>query len=152
MSIEMNQTDQVDLRAMTRLELEHLPILWVAADLPFRPHGRDTYPALEAQWHRNTDGFIGAFDSGALVGSVVATDDGRRGYINRLAVHPAYRRRGLAVRLVEEAERLLKRRGLTVITALIEDSNIASRTFFASQGYQHLPEVLYYAKRESPES
>ena len=148
----MNQTDLINIRTMARAELEQLPSLWLAADLPFRPHGRDTYPALEAQWQSDADGFIGAFDAGVLVGSVVATDDGRRGYINRLAVHPDYRRRGLAVRLVAEAEMLLKNRGLTVIAALIEVTNVASRTFFASQGYQHLPEVLYYTKRESPES
>ncbi len=148
----MKQADKIEIRTMTGAELEHLPALWRVADLPFRPHGRDTYPALEAQWRVNANGFIGALDRGTLVGSVVATDDGRRGYINRLAVHPNFRRRGIAMQLVEAAERLLTQRGLTVITALIEDTNVASRTFFTSQGYQHLPEVLYYTKRESPES
>ena len=53
-------------------------------------------------------GFIGAFADGKLVGIVVATHDGRKGWINRLAVHPDYRRRGIAKKLIEEAEEYLR--------------------------------------------
>jgi len=45
---------------------------------------------------------------GRLVGTVIGGWDGWRGNIYRVAVSPAYRRRGLARALVAEADRLLR--------------------------------------------
>src|SRR5438105_15657798 len=50
-------------------------------------------------------GFLVAVRSGSIVGSVIGAWDGWRGNIYRLAVAPDARRRGLARRLVDEAER-----------------------------------------------
>ncbi|MFG1901422.1 GNAT family N-acetyltransferase [Micromonospora carbonacea] len=48
---------------------------------------------------------------GDVVAVVLGTYDGRRGSILRLAVHPAYRRRGIASGLVDELERRWAARG-----------------------------------------
>ena len=90
-----------------------------------------------------------AFDGARLVGFVLASDDTRRGWINRIAVHPDFRRTGLASRLVVAAEEELRRRGMQIIAALIEDYNTASRGLFEKSGYSYMPEVLYYSKRDS---
>ncbi len=144
--------DHVILRAMTLEELVLLGPLWEAAGLSYRPQGRDTQQNLADQWTANRDGFIGAFHGVDLVGSVLATEDGRRGWINRLVVHPDYRRLGLGHRLIITAEQMLKEKGLLLIAALVEDTNDASRAVFSRAGYELMPEVLYYSKRESPDA
>jgi ribosomal protein S18 acetylase RimI-like enzyme len=137
------------IRVLDDDELHLLHGLWEAAGLEFRPSVRDALENLAAQWEDNPDGFIGAFSGDRLVGSVLATDDGRRGWINRVAVHPDYRRTGLGADLVRAAENELRNRGMRIIAALIEDSNAASRALFKKLEYQEMPEVLYYSKRDS---
>lgn len=149
---DMNTTpgDQpFEIRAMTDEELDLLHDLWQAAELEFKPLVRDSIENLTLQWDENPGGFIGAFDGERLVGSVLATDDSRRGWINRLAVHPDFRRTGLGGHLIRAAEAELRRRGLQIIAALIESRNNPSRTLFTKSGYTEMPEVLYYSKRDS---
>ncbi|HWO58340.1 MAG TPA: GNAT family N-acetyltransferase [bacterium] len=140
------------IRALTRDELSALGPLWDRAGLPWRPQGRDRLANLIALWERDAGEFIGAFADERLVGAVVASHDRRRGWINRLAVDPSHRHRGVGRQLIAAAESTLRARGLTVIAALIEQDNAPSRALFAAMGYVHMPEVLYYSKRESPDA
>jgi GNAT superfamily N-acetyltransferase len=88
--------------------------------------------------------------SPGLVAVALLTHDGRKGWINRLAVDPACRRRGLAARLVGEAERwFCQELGLEVWAALIEAGNEASLALFAQLGYQPA-DVVYVSKRTHP--
>ena len=57
-------------------------------------------------------GHVGAYDGDALVGFVnIAWDGGVHAFILDTCVHPDFRRRGIATRLVSEAEMLARRRG-----------------------------------------
>src|SRR5688572_33317938 len=94
--------------------------LWTAAGLPFKPNGRDSREAFAKQNAGGTQFPIGIWtDEGLLVGAVLATHDGRRGWINRLAVHPEYRRQGIGTKLIEAAEHALHECGIDIIGALI---------------------------------
>jgi ribosomal protein S18 acetylase RimI-like enzyme len=146
----INPDSGIVIRALSLDELALLGPLWEAAGLSYRPNGRDTLQNLRTQWLRDSQGFIGGFDRESLIGAVLATDDGRRGWINRLAVHPDYRGRGIGQLLIVAGEKVLRAKGLLILAALIEDDNIASREIFTKAGYDFLPQVLYYSKRESP--
>jgi ribosomal protein S18 acetylase RimI-like enzyme len=126
--------------------------LWAEAQLPFRPKGRESRERLTAEMLQPHCAFYGAFDKEALVGIVIANWDGRRGWINRLAVHPDYRGRGLAADLLDEAEQFLKGQGCLVFTALIEEPNDKSVRAFKKSGYVVMDEVKYYSKRLFPEA
>jgi ribosomal protein S18 acetylase RimI-like enzyme len=91
---------------------------------------------------------LGALLHERLVGSVVASFDGRKGWINRLAVVPGERRRGIARRLIAEAEGLLRGRGALVIAALVEEDNNVSLALFKACGYELERHVLYLTKRD----
>jgi RimJ/RimL family protein N-acetyltransferase len=124
--------------------------LWEAAGLHIRPVGRDSREEFAAQIASGCEVVLGLKDGGRLVGVVLATSDSRRGWINRLAIHPDYRRRGLGLRLIAACEHLLRdERGLHVISAHIEDWNTASIALFTKAGYLHHPDIFYFAKRES---
>ena len=55
-----------------------------------------------------------------IIGSVLATPDTRKGWINRLAVVPEYRRKGIASSLVIKAEQWLENKGIEIVACLIQ--------------------------------
>ncbi len=70
-----------------------------------------------------------------LVASLIATFDGWRGNMYRLAVLPQFRRRGIARRLVAEGERRLVVLGARRITALVEREHDWATGFWVAAGY-----------------
>ena len=72
---------------------------------------------------------------GRVIGSIIGTFDGWRGNIYRLAVHPHYRRQGVARALVVEVEKKLARQGVKRITALVERDHPWATGFWEAVGY-----------------
>ncbi|HYT01042.1 MAG TPA: GNAT family N-acetyltransferase [Thermoplasmata archaeon] len=112
-----------------------------------RTRGRDAKAAIARQLRSNRAKYLGAFEGTRLVGTVLGTHDTRKGWINRLAVHPACRRRGLASRLVRACEQALRREGIEMFAALIETDNDSSKAVFETLGYEILP--MIYARRKA---
>lgn len=125
--------------------------LWQQAGLPIKPIGRDSRDQFATQLASGIQTVIGAWDRNRLIGVVVTTHDGRKGWINRLAIHPDYRRQGWGRRLIQAAEQVLRNQGMYIIAALIEDYNAASLALFQKAGYVDYPGIHYVTKRENNE-
>ena len=138
----------MEIRRLTISNYKKLTELWSKASLPFKPQGRGSRETIVRQISANPDLFIGAFEDGCLVGAAILSSDFRKGWINRLAVDPSYRRRGIAEALIKESERILRKHGLRIFCALIEDSNVSSRTLFKKCGYIEHHDILYFSKRD----
>lgn len=138
------------IRALAANDYEDLLALWTVAGLPYKPHGRDSRTAFERQLSLPQVGFLGLFDGPRMAGAVLVTHDGRKGWINRVAVHPDYRRRGLALRLIKESEAWLAARGIGIFACLIEGYNDASRATFRAAGYELFEGVTYFTRRVDP--
>jgi ribosomal protein S18 acetylase RimI-like enzyme len=137
----------MSLRRLTSEDHEAILALWQRAGLhSIRPQGRDSRQALAGQLARGQV-VLGLEEDGRLVACVLITDDTRKGWINRLAVDPDYRRRGLAARLIAEAEKELRARGLYVFSALIESENGESLSLFQREGYK-THDIVYVSKRD----
>jgi len=139
----------LQIRKLTIGDYDEMVEIWRRAGLHFRPQGRDSRDAIESQMKANQDFFIGAFDGTKLVGVVVASCDGRKGWLNRLSVDPNCRGRGIAKALISKAEEALRRRHVGVFSVLVEDSNGASKNLFRRCGYVELRDVVYYSKRDN---
>jgi N-acetylglutamate synthase len=126
--------------------------LWTEAGLPFRPLGRDRRETVAAELRGGRAVFLLAEAGRLLVGVIIGTHDGRKAWINRLAVVPAFRRRGIARLLVREVERRMEALGLDITAALVESDNRASLRFFREIGYVHDPEIEYVSRRRSPDT
>ena len=127
--------------------------LWQAAGLHIRPKGRDSREAFERQLAGGIQTAVGIETAqGDLIGVVLVTHDSRKGLINRLAVHPDWRRQGLAKKLISVAENLLHEQGIDVIAVLIEPENTASLKLFQATGYYEWPGMHYLSKRRSSDS
>jgi ribosomal protein S18 acetylase RimI-like enzyme len=122
-------------------EVEGILQLWKAAGSG--PSVTDTPEHLRMLTERNADLFLVAEDGGRLVGSIIGGWDYWRGHIYRLAVHPGFRRRGLARQLTAEIERRLRAKGATRIYALASTKQEMGVKFWESLPYQKSVDVPY---------
>ena len=136
----------ITLRHLGLDDYDAILALWQRAGLGSRPRGRDSRMALAAQLAGGAF-VLGLEDGGKLVACAVVTDDTRKGWINRLAVDPDYRRQGLAARLIEEAEQALRDKGIHVFAALIHSDNVPSQSLFHHEGYKPL-DIVVVTKRD----
>jgi ribosomal protein S18 acetylase RimI-like enzyme len=139
----------MEIRKLTTADYDELISLWSRANLPFKPRGRDNRQAIAAQINVSPDFFLGAFEDDRLVATAVLSSDTRKGWINRLAVDPDYRRRGVAKALIEESEKTLRNHGLKIFCSLIEGSSKASKALFKKCGYTEYTDISYFSKRDS---
>ena len=139
------------IRKLTINDYEEIIKLWSRARLPYKPKGRDSNEAIAAQMKPNPEFFLGAFKDNRLVGMVIISCDMRKGWINRLAVDPDYRNRGIAAALIGESEKILRKHGIRIFCALIEDYNAASKELFNECGYVEHRDIIYFSKRDSNE-
>lgn len=105
-------------------------------------------PNLAKQLKQNPESFIGAFVGSDLLGVTIISDDGRKGWINRLAVVPEARGKGIARRLIRHSEDLLRKRGRRLFCVQIEDYNKSSMELFEKAGYTKEDDIFYFTKRE----
>ncbi len=143
--------NDITIRELRPEDYDALIALWEAAGLPYKPKGRDSRGDITHQLEFPTAIYLVAELDGTMVGSVLGTHNGRKGFINRLAVDPAYRGRGIARPLVAEVERRLENQGIEIVAALIEDWNEVSMKVFEHLGYVKHPDIFYYSKRKHPD-
>ncbi|MBN1887721.1 MAG: GNAT family N-acetyltransferase [Thermoflexales bacterium] len=137
-----------NIRRLTLDDYDAIVGLWQQTGLhSLRLQGRDSRQAMAAQLAAGQV-ILGLEEAGQLIGAVVVTHDTRKGWINRLAIHPDHRRQGHAARLVAAAEDELRGLGYGLFAALIEDDNAASKALFAHEGYK-MHAITYVSKRDN---
>ncbi len=124
--------------------------LWADSGLPYKPYGRDSRQMVMLEMERANCSYWGISDSDHLIACGIANFDGRRGWINRVAVHPDFRGKQLAFLVIESCEKFLYELGAVVICALIEDINYPSISCFQNVGYACEKDFLYFTKRKDP--
>ncbi len=141
-----------EIRKLTIEDYDDLIRVWADAGLPYRPFGRDSREHIANEMQRHDTAFIGLYEDGQLVAAGLATFDGRKGWINRVAVDPDYRRQGLAGEIIRACESFLENLGAEIISGLIEDYNLPSMALFQKHGYLYHEDVLYFSKRKSEDT
>ncbi len=144
-------SNTIEYRGLRSDDWERMIHIWSVSGLRVKPQGRDSREHIAGEIARNPDWLIGAYDGDTLIGLIIGTYDGRRGCLNRLAVLPEYRHRGIARRLVELCDQRLRQAGALIVYGLIDRENDASRSLFSGLGYHLHEDILYYSKRDNPE-
>ena len=140
------------LRRLTIDDHTAILALWQRAGLhSIRPEGRDSRSEFEKQFAGGQIA-IGLEEGGRLIGVVIVTNDTRKGWINRLAIDPDYRRKSYGGHLVQAAEEALREAGMHLIAALIEEGNDASLALFEELGYVTHHHLYYVSKRDSADA
>lgn len=138
-----------DIRRLTIDNYDAIIRLWADAGLEHRPHGRDSRDMVAKEMQFPGAAYFGYFEKEEMLGVVIANFDGRRGWINRLAVDPDHRGKGIAGELIRHAESHMRTLGAIVMTALIHELNTPSMACFEKDGYICQNENTYWSKKQS---
>ena len=126
---------EVAIRSFREADRPQLERLWCAV-FPEDPPRNAPERMIDGAIGVRPESLLVAELDGAVVGVVIAGWDGVRGWIYHLAVAAAYRRRGIATRLVRAAETTLRALGCSKINLQVRASNQAVVAFYRSLGYQ----------------
>ncbi len=132
------------IRPFAPNEAEALLDLWRNAEAT--PSPTDTLDDIARFTANDRARCLVAEADGRIVGSVIATFDGWRGYLYRLAVHPAQRRRGIARALVAGAEEAFAAWGARRVTALVEKDHPWAVAFWTAVGYADDVRIARYVR------
>lgn len=85
----------------------------------------DSREGIEKFLLRNTETCFVAENESSIIGVILAGNDGRRGYIYHTAVHPDFRKQGIAKKLVENAMNELSELILKFISKIAKSTRLA---------------------------
>lgn len=136
---------------LTLTDIERIIRLWQLAGLSYRPKGRDTKINITRQMLEANTQFIGLIHNDELISVAIVSHNGRKGWINRLAVHPEFRRRGIASQLIKYCEDWLSSEGIEIFAVLIESDNPDSMALFDKNNYERHDDIIYFTKKKYPE-
>lgn len=122
------------IRPMTMTDYEAVCALWESCD-GVGLNDADQPDPLSAYLHRNPGISFVAQEDSAIVGAVLCGHDGRRGYLNHLAVSPDHRYQGIARRLVAHCLEALQLAGIAKCHLFIFASNQDGRNFWQKIGW-----------------
>lgn len=139
----------LSIRAFREEDEAAIVALWDACGLlrPWNDPHKDIARKLTVQRELFMVGTVAA----QIVATVMAGYDGHRGWINYLAVDPAYRRQGFARLLVTEVEGRLRGFGCAKINLQVRRDNGEAIAFYARVGFAE-DEVVSMGKRLESDS
>ena len=147
------KTDAVNwtIETVSADDYDEIVQVWVDSGLSVRRRGRDTRDAFEQQLAVFPDLYLKAVAQMRIIGVILGTHDQRKGWINRLAVLPVFRRQGVAVALVTACDRAIRAQGIGIVSALVETESKASAALFERLGYRSDVPVRYFRRLDHPD-
>ncbi|WP_282837106.1 GNAT family acetyltransferase [Microbacterium flavum] len=134
----------IDIRPFSLSDTDAVVALWQETGLT-RPWN-NPYQDISRKLTVQPELFLVATEEGALVGTVMAGYDGHRGWLYYLASAPERRGEGIARRLVERAEELLREMGCPKVQLMVRPENGGVHDFYAAIGYESF-DIWATAKR-----
>jgi ribosomal protein S18 acetylase RimI-like enzyme len=137
------------IRPMTMADYDAVCELWESCD-GVGLNDADQPQSLSAYLNRNPGMSFVAQKGNAVVGAVLCGHDGRRGYLNHLAVSPVYRYRGIARRLVAHCLATLQSAGIAKCHLFIFSSNQDGRNFWRQIGWEMRADLTVASQTLTP--
>ena len=92
---------------------------------------------------RNPQTCLVAVENQTIIGAILVGSDGRRAYIYHTAVHPNYRRRGIARQLVETVLTVLDDLKIHKVALVVFKRNAEGNKFWEKLGFSVREDLIY---------
>jgi ribosomal protein S18 acetylase RimI-like enzyme len=131
----------VEISPLVSTDYDEVMALWSSSEgLTLRD--ADSREGIARYLARNPGLSFVARDGDRVVGAVLAGTDGRRGYLQHLAVASTHRGRGLGRALADSSVRALRSLGIEKCHLMVRQENALARTFWLHLGWQERRDVV----------
>ena len=124
----------IELREFRAADYDAVIALWRSTEGIVLRDVDDREP-LTAYLERQRGLSFVAVDGERVVGAVLCGTDGRRGYLQHVAVAGSHRRRGIARALVDQSVRALAARGIEKCHLMVLTGNVQAQAFWSRIGW-----------------
>lgn len=136
----------MNIRAMTIDDYDKVYALWQSCKGMGLNNLDDSREGIGRFLNRNPETCFVAENAGEPVGVIIVGNDGRRGYIYHTAVHPDFRRKGIAKALVNAALAALRNVGINKTALVVFGRNSDGNAFWESIGFTVRSDLIYRNK------
>lgn len=136
----------VTIRVMTIEDYEGVYELWFNTPGMGINKTDDSKKGIDKYLKRNpTTSFVAVADR-KIIGAILSGHDGRRGFIQHIAVLTEYRNQGIATKLVENAISALDKEGINKVALVAFKKNQIGNSFWENKGFTVRDDLLYRNK------
>ncbi|EOU2462936.1 GNAT family N-acetyltransferase [Vibrio navarrensis] len=109
----------------------------------------DSRASIAAYLAKNLGLSFVAIDGQDIVGAVLVGTDGRRGYLQHLAVDLHYRGQNIGQSLVQSATEALAQQGIAKTHLFVLSNNLSAQDFYLKLGWQARDEIRMFSFNSS---
>lgn len=131
------------IREMTEADYDQVYQLWLSCAGMGLNNLDDSREGIARFLQRNPQTCLVAVENHQVIGAILVGSDGRRAYIYHTAVHPNYRRRGIARQLVETVLTALDDLNLHKVALVVFKANTAGNQFWEKLGLSVREDLVY---------
>lgn len=117
--------------------------LWMASRNMGFNNVDDSYAGIAKLVQKNSETCFVAEEDGRIIGTVLAGNDGRRGYVYHLCVAEDCRRQGIGKKLMDAMLDGMRREGISKVALVAFAYNDAANTFYETIGFTQRDDLVY---------
>ena len=133
----------MDIKVMSISDYEQVHKLWSSCKGVGLSYPDDSQEGIAKFLSRNPNTCFVAEDGQEMIGTILAGNDGRRGYIYHTAVAPSHRGQGIARKLVDAAAEALRAEGIRKAALVVFSDNSGGNAFWEKAGFTVRDDLLY---------
>ena len=134
-----------NIRSMTENDYDSVYKLW-KLDSGIAISSVDTKEKIVTLLRRCPEISLVAEESNEIIGSVIGSEDTRRGYVHHLIVSPKYRKKGIGKLLMENISERFAKAGIEKIHLFIVSENQDVANFYSHIGWHKRPDIILMSK------
>lgn len=136
----------MQLRLLSIDDYDEVYALWLSIPGVGLNDVDDSRAGIDRYLQRNPDTCFVAIKDSMIAGVILASNDGRRGYIHHLAVATAHRNKGIGKQLVHAALDALTSIGISKVALVVFSENQVGNAFWERLGFTTREDLTYRNK------
>ena len=133
----------MNIREMIETDYDQVYQLWLSCVGMGLNDLDDSKEGIARFLQRNPQTCLVAVENQTIIGAILVGSDGRRAYIYHTAVHPNYRRRGIARQLIETVLTVLDELKIHKVALVVFKRNTEGNKFWEKLGFSVREDLIY---------